>query len=170
MTGIIPQKGGKFQESSVQYLRSLWNAASPLKPPFHALVSEIDRFTEHERAASNDALDAVCLARSNGLLRNAAISKGSMEPDSRHTVVTTLSYDLNRNIRPRRNHDTVKGPLDGSHVAITSSVLDLRGIRVDRKHVIANIPQFAEHGVCGLVRIARDARYSYPLSTKKPCD
>ena len=46
----------------------LWNAALPLKPPLHALVSEIDRIAEHERAAPDDAVDAVRVALSNGLL------------------------------------------------------------------------------------------------------
>ena len=48
--------------------RLIWNAALTLKPPPHALVSEIDRIAEHERATSNDALDAVSVALSNGLL------------------------------------------------------------------------------------------------------
>lgn len=47
---------------------SFGNAALVLKPPPHALVSEIDRLAEHERAAPDDAVNAVCLALSNGLL------------------------------------------------------------------------------------------------------
>jgi hypothetical protein len=46
--------------------RSPWDAALPLKPPFHARVSEVDRITEHERAASDDAVDVARVARSNG--------------------------------------------------------------------------------------------------------
>jgi hypothetical protein len=71
-----------------------WNAALPLKPPFHAFVSEIDRIAEHERAASNDAADAVRVALSNGFLGHAAVSKGPMEPDLADAVVTALSHDL----------------------------------------------------------------------------
>lgn len=46
----------------------LWNAALPLEPPPHALVSEIDRIAEHERAASDDAVDAVRVTLANGLV------------------------------------------------------------------------------------------------------
>ena len=56
--------------SEVRYVNrsSLWNAALPLKPPPHARVSEIDRITEHERAAPDDAVDAALATLSNGLL------------------------------------------------------------------------------------------------------
>jgi hypothetical protein len=45
-----------------------WNAALPLKPPPHALVPEIDRIAEHERAAPDDAVDAVRVTLANGLV------------------------------------------------------------------------------------------------------
>jgi hypothetical protein len=46
----------------------LWNAALPLKPPPHTRVSEIDRIAEHERAAPDNAVDAVRIAFANGLV------------------------------------------------------------------------------------------------------
>jgi hypothetical protein len=45
-----------------------WNAALPLKPPSHALVSEIDRIAEHERAAPDDTVDAARVTLANGLI------------------------------------------------------------------------------------------------------
>lgn len=44
------------------------SAALSLKPPPHALVSEIDRLAEHERAAPNNAVDAVRFTLADGLL------------------------------------------------------------------------------------------------------
>jgi hypothetical protein len=46
----------------------VWNAALPLKPPPHALVSEIDRIAEHERAAPDDAVDAERVTFANGFV------------------------------------------------------------------------------------------------------
>jgi cell division septation protein DedD len=72
----------------------LWNSTLPLQPPPHAAVSDVDRFAEHQRAATNDAGNAARFARSNRFFRHAAVSKGPMEPHPRHTEVTALSHDL----------------------------------------------------------------------------
>jgi len=53
-------------EAHVSYQRLSWNAALPLKPPFHTSVCEIYGFSEHERAAANDAVYAVRVTRTNG--------------------------------------------------------------------------------------------------------
>ena len=72
----------------------LWNEILPLKPPLHALVSEIDRIAEHERAAPDDAVDTAHAALLNGLLRNAAVPKGAVEPHAPYAMVTALAHDL----------------------------------------------------------------------------
>jgi hypothetical protein len=67
--------------------RLLWNAALPLKPPPHALVSDIDRLAEHERAAPNNAVDAARVTLADGLVCNAPVPKGPMEPHSAYALV-----------------------------------------------------------------------------------
>jgi hypothetical protein len=44
------------------------HATLPLKPPPHALVSEIDRIAEHQRTASNDTVKTLRVALLNGRL------------------------------------------------------------------------------------------------------
>lgn len=44
----------------------LWHAALPLKPPLHALVSDVEWIAEHERTASNNTVDLVGVTLSNG--------------------------------------------------------------------------------------------------------
>jgi hypothetical protein len=57
-------------------------------------VSDINRLTEHQGAAPDDALDTARVALSNRFLGHAAVAKGPMEPDLADAVVAALSYDL----------------------------------------------------------------------------
>ena len=73
---------------------SLRYPALPLKPPTHTPVPGIDGLAEHQRAAPDDAVDAKCFALSNGLIGDATVPKGPVEPHSAYTVVTALPYDF----------------------------------------------------------------------------
>ena len=52
----------------VAYRGLLWHAALPLKPPLHAVVSEIDGVAEHERAAPDDAVDTARVTLLHGFV------------------------------------------------------------------------------------------------------
>jgi hypothetical protein len=85
-------------------------------------------------------------------------------------MVTALPYNLDRDIGRRCDHDTVKVDRYGCDVAETPYALHLRGLWVDRKHLVPRASQLAEHGVGRLARVPGDAGHGYAPSPKKRCD
>jgi hypothetical protein len=141
-------------EAHVSYQDGLpWNSALPLKPPLHASVCDIHRPAEHQRTAADDAVDAMRLTRADGLLRDAAITKGPVKPDAANAMVPALLDNPNRDVWRRRNHDTVKWTGYGADVGVAGGALHLRSVWVDRKHFVPGAFQFGEHRVGRLARL-----------------
>jgi hypothetical protein len=61
-------------------------------------------------------------------------------------------------------------PWYGPNVGITLCALDLRGMRIDGKHLVAGVSQLTEHGVGGLTLMPGDAGYGKASSSKKRGD
>jgi hypothetical protein len=138
-----------------------------LKPPLHALVSDIDWIAEHKRTPSNDAVDAVGVTLSNRVRRNAPIAEGPMEPHSADTATHALPHNFHGDVWRRRNDDAVELAGHGSDVAVTPGAFHLRGVWVDGKHLVSSIFQLAEHSVRCLVRLPGDTSHSDAPSAKK---
>jgi hypothetical protein len=90
-----------------------------------------------------------------------------MEPDATYVVCAALPYDLSRDIWCGRDHHAVKLTWHRSDIAVTLHTLDLRGLGVERKYLVAGISELAEHGVGGLAWLPGDARYREAPSTEK---
>jgi hypothetical protein len=120
-------------------------------------VAEVHRFTEHERAAADDAFDATGAAFSNRVIRHAPVAERPMEPDAAYAEVGALTHDVERHLGSGGDHHSVQLARNAADVAIAPDALDFRGVGVDRKHVVPGTPQFPEHSVGRLVSLPGDA-------------
>src|SRR5262245_35810918 len=93
-----------------------------------------------------------------------------MEPHSAYILVAALPHDLDRDIRRRRDHDTVELRWYGSELAVTPCALHLRGVWVDGKCFVSRGSQLAKDGVGRLTWVPGDAGHSYLAPLKKRCD
>jgi hypothetical protein len=130
-------------------------------------VSDIDRLAEHERTAPDDAVDAARGALSNGVLRDASMPKGPMEPHVPDAMFTAIPYNLGGGIWRSRDHYAVKLAWYRGDLRVTRDPLHVRGSWVDRKHLVTRLLELAKHGVGRLVRTPGDTSHAYASSSKK---
>jgi hypothetical protein len=108
----MPAIGGIFElteQSGYELLSGLSsNAPSPTEPPAHAPMPEVNRLAVHQRASTDNALDAMRCALSDGGVRHAPTTEGSMKPDARDLPFDGLTHHVDRHVGMRCDHDAIQ--------------------------------------------------------------
>jgi len=146
---------------------SAGDLSSPAEPGAHAAMREINGLTIHQRAASHDARYASARALLRCRRRDAPLAKGAVEPDTPDVPVSGLPNDLLRDAGVRGDDEAIQITGYAGKVRIAFYACDFGGVRVNGKHFVTGVAQFAEHGVRGAIWPARYARDGDTLSAQK---
>jgi hypothetical protein len=73
-----------------------WDTVLQPEPPPEEAVTGIYGLAVHERTPAHDGLDATCTAHLDRLGRNAARTKGAMEPDMFDAAFDCRARDFHR--------------------------------------------------------------------------
>jgi hypothetical protein len=146
-----------------------WNSPSPPKPGTHAAMREIDRLTIHQRASSHDARYTCSRALLGCRLRHTPLSKRTVEPDTSNVPRRSLPNDLLRYAGVCGDNQAIQFSGYADNICIALRAFDFRGVRVDGKHFVTALLQFAVHCIRRASRSPRYASDSDALSAKKVC-
>jgi hypothetical protein len=93
-----------------------------------------------------------------------------VEPDTPDVSGGGLPNDLLRDAGMRGDDEAIQITGYAGKVRITFYAFDFGSVRVDGKHFVAGLAQFAEHGVRGAISPARNASDGDTLSAQKVRD
>jgi len=93
-----------------------------------------------------------------------------MEPDALDVPRGGLLHDLFRDVGVRGDDEAIQIAGYARKVRIAFCALDFGSVRVDGKHFVTGLTQFAEHGVRGAISPARYASDGDALSAQKVRD
>lgn len=130
-------------------------------------MCEINGLTIHQRAASHDAGYASPRALLRCRRRHTPLAKRPVEPDTPDVSGRGLPNDLLRDAGMRGDDQAIQITGYAGKVRITFYAFDFGSVRVDGKHFVTRVAQFAEHGVRGAISPARDTSDGDTLSAQK---
>ena len=141
--------------------------SSPAEPGAHAAMREIHGLAIHQGAASHDAGYAGVRALLRCRRGHTPLAKGAVEPNAPDVSRDGLPNDLLRDVGVRGDDEAIQIAGYAGKVWIAFCAFDFGCVRVDGKHFVTGVAQFAEDWVRGAIWPARYARDGDTLSAQK---
>src|SRR5215207_2220188 len=129
----------------------LGDLAGPGEHEAHRLVPQIGRRVEHQRATTIDHGDPVLAAVFGGRVRDASRPERAMHPHLLDAEIRALPHSRLGSCRRRSDDHGLDTARDRLQVVVATIAFDLVGVRVDREHLVATIPQPLVHDVAAVI-------------------
>jgi hypothetical protein len=130
-------------------------------------VSYVYRFAIHQGTTTHDAAEAPRIGLTDRFIRDAALTKRTVNPDAFNARVRTLSNDLDRYGGMRHDDHPVNRAGDRTQVFVAGKSLNLLCVGIQSGDVIARVAELAKDSVSGLISRAGHSGNHEPPSTQK---
>ena len=132
----------------------LRNTVKEMQALVHIAMKYIDGLAIHERTSARDAREAESLGFADRCFRNTSRSQSAMDPHTLYAALCALAHEVNGNVRPRSDHETVDLPGNRLNIRKCGDPFHLRGVRIAGKDFIAQLSKPSKNAVPNMVWVA----------------